>query len=84
MRPWLLYTGLRLLLFVCVTGVLVVLGLNGFPLLLIALFASSILSLFMLGPQRAALVRAQQTRVERRVDEKAHLRARLDEDPPAN
>ncbi len=82
MRPWLLYTGLRLLLFACVTGVLLIVGLNGFPLLLLALLASSILSLFMLGPQRAALVRAQQDRVERRAETKADLRARLDEAPP--
>jgi len=78
-----MYTGLRLLLFACVTGVLLVVGLRGFLLLLLALLTSSILSLFMLGPQRAALVLDQQDRLARREQEKAQLRARLDQDPPA-
>jgi len=81
MRTWLIYTGLRLVLFVCVTGVLIVVGLNGFPLLLLGLFGSSILSLFMLKPQRDALVRAQEDRHQRKAAEKADLRAKLDGEP---
>lgn len=80
MRAWLTYTALRLLLFACVTAILLLLGLDGFPLLLIAVLASSILSLFMLSTQRAGLVAAQQQRVAQRTADRQALRDRLDSD----
>lgn len=80
MRDWLVYTGLRLLLLACVAAVLLVAGLSGFPLVLTALLASSVLSLFMLGPQRQALVRRQAERSAARRADADRLRARLDED----
>ena len=82
MRAWLTYTALRLLLLVCVVAVLLVLGVDGFPLLLLALLVSSVLSLFMLGAQRAALVAAQQERTERRAADRQALRDRLDGEQP--
>ncbi len=80
MRAWLVYTALRLLLLACVVAVLLVLGVDGFPLLLLALLVSSVLSLFMLGAQRAALVVAQQERTAQRAQERDSLRERLDGD----
>jgi hypothetical protein len=79
-RLWLVYTGLRLAVFAGVAAALyLVTRMNGFPLLLVALLVSSIASLFLLRSQREALVAAQQLRVERRAQERADLRSRLDE-----
>ena len=75
----LLYTGLRFLVFIGTAGFFAIFGLNGFPLLLVALLVSSIVSLLVLRPQRAALVAAQAERMERRAAEREALRARLDE-----
>ena len=81
-RLWLVYTGLRLAVFVGVAGVLYLLtSLNGFPLLLLSLLLSSIASLFLLKAQRDALVAEQERRAEERAAEKAALRAQLDETP---
>jgi membrane protein implicated in regulation of membrane protease activity len=81
-RLWLVYTGLRLVVFAGVAAAIyLVTRLNGFPLLLVALLVSSIASLFLLQSQRQALVESQQRRAEQRAEEKASLRARLDESP---
>ena len=77
-RAWLTYTALRLLVFLGTAGLLVVaLDLNGFPLLLVALLVSSILSLLVLRTQRTALVAAQLARRERKSAERAARRTQL-------
>jgi hypothetical protein len=78
-RALLIYSGLRMLVFVGTAGFFAIFGLNGFPLLLVALLVSSIVSLIVLRPQRAVLVAAQAARTERRASERESLRARLDE-----
>jgi membrane protein implicated in regulation of membrane protease activity len=78
-RIWLTYTALRLVVFIGTAGFFAIFGLNGFPLLLVALLVSSIVSLIVLRPQRAALVEAQTARTERRAAERESMRARLDE-----
>jgi len=78
-RAWLVYTVLRLVVFIGTAGLFAIFGLNGFPLLLLALLVSSIVSLVVLRPQRSALVAAQLARRERRTAEREALRARLDE-----
>jgi cell division protein FtsL len=78
-RIWLTYTVLRFVVFLGTAGFFAIFGMNGFPLLLVALLVSSIVSLIVLRPQRAALVEAQTARVERRAAERESLRARLDE-----
>ena len=75
----LVYTLLRMLVFVGTAGFFAIFGMNGFPLLLLALLVSSILSLLVLRPQRAVLVAAQAARTQRRRAERETLRARLDE-----
>ena len=78
-KIWLTYTALRLLVFFGTAGFFAIFGLNGFPLLLVSLLVSSIVSLIVLRPQRAALVEAQAARTERRAAERDAMRARLDE-----
>jgi hypothetical protein len=78
-RPWLVYSALRLVVFVGTAGALVLLGLNGFPLLIVALLVSSIVSLLVLGPQRTAAVNAAVARREQKSAERASARARLDD-----
>ncbi|MDT7536997.1 MAG: hypothetical protein QOI82_582 [Actinomycetota bacterium] len=78
-RIWLTYTALRFVVFIGTAGFFAIFGLNGFPLLLVALLVSSIVSLIVLRPQRAALVEAQAARTERRAAERDAMRARLDE-----
>jgi hypothetical protein len=78
-KPWLLYTALRFVVFLGTAGFFAIFGLNGFPLLFVALLVSSIVSLFVLKRQRAAVVAAQVARSERRAAERESLRARLDE-----
>ena len=78
-KIWLTYTALRMVVFIGTAGFFAIFGLNGFPLLLIALLVSSIVSLLVLRPQRAALVQAQAARSERRAAERESLRARLEE-----
>lgn len=79
LKPWLVYTALRMLVFLGTAGFFAIFGMNGFPLLLVALLVSSIVSVFVLRPQRAAVVAAQIGRSERRAAERESLRARLDE-----
>lgn len=78
-RAWLVYTALRMVVFVGTAGAFALLGLGGFPLLLVALLVSSIVSLVVLRPQRNALVAAQEARRQRRAAERDRLRSRLDE-----
>jgi Na+/H+ antiporter NhaC len=78
-KPWLVYTALRFVVFLGTAGFFAIFGINGFPLLLAALLVSSIVSLVVLKPQRAALVAAQVARTERRAAERESMRARLDE-----
>jgi membrane protein implicated in regulation of membrane protease activity len=77
-RAWLVYTALRMVVFVGTAGFFLLFGLNGFPLLLVALLVSSIVSLVVLKPQRSAVVAAQEARRERRAADKDALRSRLD------
>jgi hypothetical protein len=78
-RPWLVYSVLRLLVFIGTAGFFAIFGLNGFPLLVAAALVSGIVSLLVLRPQREALASAQLARRERRVAERDAVRARLDE-----
>jgi membrane protein implicated in regulation of membrane protease activity len=78
-KDWVVYTALRLLVFVGAAGFFAIFGLNGFPLIIVALLVSSIVSLWALRPQRAALVAAQAARSEQRAAKRQELRARLDE-----
>jgi membrane protein implicated in regulation of membrane protease activity len=81
-RAWFVYTALRMLVFLGAAAVLfLTLGLNGLPLLVVALLASSILSLVLLGPPRHRLVVANEARAEQRRDQRARQRERLDEGP---
>lgn len=57
-------------------------GLNGLPLLFIALIVSLPLSFYLQRRQRDALGRALQARAARRTEATAALRARLDEADP--
>ena len=84
LRTYLVYTGLRLAVFVgTAAAIFFVVRINGLPLLLAALLVSSIASLFLLRRQRDALVLAQERKGEARRAEKERLRARLDEEPTA-
>jgi hypothetical protein len=78
-KLWLIYTALRMLVFIGTAGFFAIFGLNGYPLLFVALLVSSIVSLLVLRPQRTALVEAQAARREQRAAERESLRARLDE-----
>jgi hypothetical protein len=84
LRAYLVYTGLRLAVFVGTAAALfLVVRINGFVLLLAALLVSSIASLFLLRRQRDALVLAQERKGEAKRAEKERLRARLDQEPTA-
>lgn len=77
-RAAVIYSGLRFVVFLGVAGALVLVGFNGYPLLLLALLISSIASLVVLKPQRAALTAAQVARREQRTAERDERRARLE------
>jgi hypothetical protein len=84
LRTYLVYTGLRLAVFVGTAAALfLVVRINGFPLLLAALLVSSIASLFLLRRQRDALVLAQERKRVAKAEQREQLRARLDEEPSA-
>jgi hypothetical protein len=78
-RIWLTYTALRMLVFIGTAGFFAIFGFNGLALLIVALFASMVVSYLVLRPQRTALVQAQLARAERRAAERATMRAPLDE-----
>ena len=65
-----LYTSLRVLVFLLCWGVFLVLGLEGLLAAAAAVLASSIVSLFVLKPQRAALNEAARARMERKLAER--------------
>ena len=76
-HPFVVYTVLRLLVFAGAYGVLVLLGVDGFPGLLLALLISSIASLFLLRSQRRELARLTASRREARGVEKDRMRDML-------
>lgn len=78
-RPLLVYTTLRLLVFIGTAGFFAIFGLNGFPLLIVAALVSGIVSVPVLRAQRAALAAAQQERRVRRSAERDAIRAQLDD-----
>ena len=78
-RALLVYSLLRLVVFVGATGFFLLLGINGLLLLFLALMVSMVVSVFALRPQRAALVEAVEARNQRRAAERDRLRSRLDE-----
>ena len=65
-RAVLLYTSMRVLLFLIAWAVLLGLGLDGLLAAAAAVLVSSIVALFVLRPQRAALNAAMLARSERR------------------
>jgi hypothetical protein len=65
-----LYTALRLLVFLLCWAVFLVLGLSGLLAAAAAVLASSLVSLVVLRPQRAALNRAALARAERKAAER--------------
>lgn len=71
--PVVVYTGMRLAVFVVVTLLLALTGLRGFPLLALALLVSGLLSLVLLrGPRgdvSARLVRRREEQARRAADE---------------
>lgn len=83
-RPWLVYTGLRVLAFVGCYLLLVLVGLRGLLAIAVALLLSSLASLVLLTKQRDAVAAALQARRGDRAAEQARLRTMLDEpDRPA-
>ena len=64
-RAAVVYTAMRLALFLGCLGVVLAFGLRGFPALLVALVASGLVSLFLLSRQRAAMSVAVDRRVSR-------------------
>lgn len=85
-KPFLIYTGLRIGLFALVYTVLItaalVIGLEGasFWLLLVAALVSSVLSVRLLAPQRDALAQSVQARAERATAKFEAMKASEDED----
>ena len=83
-HTFLVYTVLRLLVFAGVYGVLVLLGMNGFPAVLLALLLSSLASLFLLRQQRLRLARlTEERRIQHGVD-KDRMRDLLHNDVAAD
>ena len=78
-RAWLVYTALRLVVFLGTAGLFLIFRLNGFWLLLLALPVSAAISFVVLRPQRTALIAAQIERRQRRSAQRDALRSRLDE-----
>jgi hypothetical protein len=64
-RPALVYTASRLLLFAATAGVLYVVGARSFLLLILAFLISGLLSWRLLGGQRAEMARSVEQRVAR-------------------
>jgi hypothetical protein len=72
MRATFAYTSARILLFVAVLGVLYLIGLNGLPLLGLAVLISGLLSFFVLSRYRDAMAGSIGSRIN-------NFRERLDE-----
>jgi hypothetical protein len=77
-RIVLVYSALRFVVFLGCAGVLLLIGLNGLPLLAFAVLISSIVSYFVLKPQRLQLTEAQVARRDARAAARDEQRARLD------
>lgn len=78
------YSALRLLVFVGVAALFSLAGLRGFPLVLVALLVSGLVSYGLLARARAALALRVEERLEERRRQQAAADARLDEpEPPA-
>lgn len=80
-RAFLLYSSLRLLLFLVVLGVLLAVGLETVLALGGAVLGSALLSVVLLRRQREAFTRASIARAEQRRTSKQARRAKLDETP---
>jgi hypothetical protein len=76
-RAFLIYTAGRLLIFLAVAAVLLLVGLRGFPLVLVALLLSLPLSYLLLAAPRAALGGELERRVAARRARREDLRSRL-------
>lgn len=76
-RPLLLYTFLRLVLFVGALGLVTLLGLRDLAALFAALVLSALGSVFLLKRQRDAIAEAAAVRAAARAAEKDRLQARL-------
>jgi predicted permease len=81
-RSFAVYTAGRLLVFVTTAAVLYLLGLRGFPLVLMALLLSLPLSYLLLARARAAFVADVERRVAERRARREDLRSRLRGDEP--
>ena len=79
-----LYTSLRVLVFLLCWAVFLVLGLEGVLAAAAAVLASSIVSLIVLKPQRAALNQAARARMDRKLTEREQAPQQADsaEQPP--
>ncbi|MCW2571092.1 MAG: hypothetical protein JWO88_1150 [Frankiales bacterium] len=78
-RAWLVYSALRLVVFLGTAGFFLIFGLHGFLLVLVALPVSAAISFVVLRPQRTALIAAQIARRQQRAAQRDALRSRLDE-----
>lgn len=77
MKPLALYTLARLMVTVAIAGLLWLLGLNGFPLLMVAILLSLPVSYLLLARQRAVLAGELEQQVNRRRTRREEFRARL-------
>jgi hypothetical protein len=83
-RAFLVYTGLRVALFLVSYVLLLAIGLTGFLALGAAVLVSAVLSIVLLRRQREALTSASVARAQQRRVAKEQRLARLQEqDPPA-
>ncbi len=78
-RPFLVYTLLRLLLLVVLFAALRLVSVRVFPAFVVALLVSSVASLFLLRRQRDALSAAVISRRDAKESEQQRLRSRLDD-----
>ena len=81
MRAFVIYTGLRLLLFAVVLVLLWLVGARGLLLLALAVLISGIASVVLLSPQRDALSSSLVTRW-RSINDRIDARARAEDEPP--
>lgn len=76
------YSVARVLLFLLVVAALSLLGVHGLPLVAVAILVSGALSYVVLRPQRAAMARFVEDRVERRRAGRDARRADEDDQQP--
>jgi membrane protein implicated in regulation of membrane protease activity len=82
-RPVLVYTLLRLVLFLGGFGAALLAGLDGLVAVLVGFAVSALLSAVLLRPQRDAIAEAAAARSAAAANERARLQARLREDGQA-